>query len=60
MAIVNPISLATKGVLGPGGTIDPLGLATIGVLTIESAGVPSVLAGVRRTQLLTMMSRYRR
>ena len=61
MAIVNPISLATKGVLSKGGNISHLGLATIGVLNIDNTGVPAPDTGaVRRTTLLTLMSGTRR
>ena len=60
MIVTDPISLATRGVYKTDGTSDPLGIATAGVVN-EDAGVPQPTAGeVRRTQLLTMMGRYRR
>jgi hypothetical protein len=60
MITTDPISLATRGVYKTDGNSDPLGIATAGVVN-ESAGVPFTgLEGLRRTQLLTLMGRYRR
>ena len=62
MAVVNPIALATKGVIKEGGNIGPLGLATLGILTVDGGGAPPtpLVLSPRRTQLLSLMGRHRR
>lgn len=55
----DPLALATHGVVKTGGATDPLGLASFGQLVVDGiVALATELA--RRTQLMTLMSRYRR
>ena len=59
---VDPLALATHGVVKFSGSTDDLGLATFGVVVKDGAGPQPdpLVPHVRRTQLLSFLGRQRR
>ena len=48
MAIIDPLALATKGIIAKTTRIDALGLATKGILVIDVGAPPAALPAVWR------------